>query len=692
MSACPSDEAWAAFPKAVGAVEHQALVQHLAACSPCRTIVAELARQGAIAFSDTVDPSLPAGRDPVTTNRLGRFIVLDVLGEGGMGTVLSAYDPRLDRRVALKVLRGATARSPAGHARLLREAQALARIAHPHVVPIHEVAELDGEVVLVMEHVPGQTLQEWVRAGSPPWREIVRAYIQAGRGLAAVHAAGFVHRDFKPSNALIGADARVRVIDFGLVREELTTTAGDEPPPIGGTPAIDGADGSDRLTRTGTVLGTPAYMAPEQFERADVGPRTDVYGFCISLTEALYGIRPFTGRRPGFAEGEGDDPPTATSVPRAVWIALRKGLSARPEDRPATIDTVLDELSALVEPSRRRWIVAAVVSTSLAGVAIGWFALPSAVPQEEPCSGGAAQLAPIWSDSIAGAVTSQLIASGSAYGEQVAPRVVATLTSYANAWTAAHRAACMSHRRGEQSAALLDRQMYCLDRHRQALSSTVDLLVHADAPGDPVRLVLGLPSLQRCTNRDELAATSPADGSQHGQSHALEGALERAAALERNGDYAGASEVAARIVRDAEPLAIEQLDAAANLQLGRARLLAGDLAQAEQPLRAALRHAIAADAPAIAVEAIARRIYAAGMTGGLDQTRLAELRALAEDFLQRTHDGGFAHALLLNNVGVIHRSLGQREAARDVLRQALDARGAVARPEMEMSVIVENLA
>ncbi|MGE0871680.1 MAG: protein kinase [Kofleriaceae bacterium] len=693
MSACPPDEAWAAFPKAVGAAEHQALVQHLAACSACRAVVAELARQGAIAFSETIDSTLPAVQAPVTTTkRLGRFSVLDVLGEGGMGTVLSAYDPRLDRRVALKVLRGATARSAAGHARLLREAQALARIAHPHVVPVHEVAELDGEVVLVMEHVPGQTLQDWVRAGPPPWREIVRAYVQAGRGLAAVHAAGFVHRDFKPSNALIGADGRVRVIDFGLVREELT--AADEIVEGDGEDGADGADGADRLTHTGTVLGTPAYMAPEQFERADVGPRTDVYAFCVSLSEALYGVRPFVGRRPGFAAGEGNDPPSAAPVPRRVWTVLRKGLSAAADDRPRSIEPLLDELNALIEPPRRKWIAAAVMGTSLAGIAIGWLALPGATPEEQPCSGGAAELARIWSETVAGDVTRRLVASGSAYGEQVAPRVVGTLTSYTRDWTLAHRDACMAHRRGEQSAALLDRRMYCLDRHRQALASTVDLLVHDDAPGDPVRLVLGLPPIVQCSDLDEVSATaaSTADPALDSRAHSLEGQLERAAALERNGDYMRAGEVAAQIVRDAEPLEIEPLQAAANLQLGRARLLSGELAEADQPLRAALRHAIAADAPAVAVEAIARRIYVAGMTGALDQTRLAELRSLAEDFLQRTRDGAFAHALLLNNVGVIHRSLGQREVARDVLRKALEVRGAVARPEMEMSVIVENLA
>jgi len=637
------------------------------------------------------DDASPAGQShPGVATRLGRFVVLDVLGTGGMGVVLGAYDPRLERKVALKVVRGG-ARSPAGHARLLREAQALARVAHPHVVPIHEVLELDDRIVLVMEYVAGRTLQDWVRDERPAWREIVRAYVQAGHGLAAAHAAGMVHRDFKPRNAVIGADGRVRVIDFGLARDNATE------PTERAAPQADGGGGralasTERLTPAGTMLGTPAYMAPEQFRRTDVGPKADIYSFCVSLSEALYGARPHASGHARFAAGEATRPPSEAAVPPRVWRVLRRGLSDAPDLRPASIEALLRELGALVEPALRRWTAAAGVA--LAGAMLAILAISHGEAQDAPCSGGAATLAPIWNARTRDEVTQDMDAAMGAYGREVAPVVVGALDRYATAWSASHRAVCMAHRRGEASEALLDKRMHCLDQHREALAAAVALVRDRGELRDPVALVLGLPPLARCVGPDLSAAREalPSDPVARQRLFALEAALARASAFERNGDYGGARAAATTVVHDAPQLARPALEAAASLLLGRVLLLDNDLTAASGPLRTALDHAIAADLPELAVEAIARRIYVEGVTGRLEPAAVAEQRALAESFLRRARDGGFARALLLNNVGVIYRTLGQRDLARSALRDAFAARAAVERPEPELTVIIENLA
>lgn len=261
--------------------------------------------------------------------RVGRFVIERTLGAGAMGTVYCAHDPDLSRTVAVKVLRAQVdARSTA---RLLREARGLARINHPHVVTVFEVGAIDGQPFIAMEYLPGQTLGQWVvgRAAS----EILRAYRAAGEGLAAVHAAGLVHRDFKPTNVLVDTDGHVRVADFGLVRA----------PGLADTHAPDWAPPLDwRATTTGAVLGTPAYMAPEQLNGSRVDAAADQFAFCIALYEALTGALPAGVR-------EGRLPPRG-GLPRSVHRAILRGLSTEPAARWPDMPAMLTAL----EP-RRKW-------------------------------------------------------------------------------------------------------------------------------------------------------------------------------------------------------------------------------------------------------------------------------------------------------------------------------------------------
>ncbi|MFY0535966.1 serine/threonine-protein kinase [Nannocystis pusilla] len=247
-------------------------------------------------------------------------------GAGGMGVVHTAYDPELDRKVALKLVRP-QAFGGAAHLRerLAREARVLARISHPNVVPIYDVGEADGEVFIAMELVPGPTLARWQTEQPRPWRAIVDMYLQAARGLAHAHAAGVVHRDFKPGNALVGPDGRVRVVDFGLA------VAGEASP----APAPERA-ASASLTATGALVGTPAYMAPEQWRGAAVDARSDQYSFCAALWEALAGAPyrlPDTTWRGAPAPEPAPAPTGGRAFPRWLRQVLLRGLADEPAAR-----------------------------------------------------------------------------------------------------------------------------------------------------------------------------------------------------------------------------------------------------------------------------------------------------------------------------------------------------------------------
>jgi serine/threonine protein kinase len=238
---------------------------------------------------------------------VGRYVVLARLGAGGMGVVFAAYDPELSRKVALKLLHprlAADADAAARHdarARLVREAQALARLSHPHIVAIHDVGEHRGSVWLAMEYVEGETLATWLQQRRRTWQEVLAVLTPAASGLAAAHAAGLVHRDIKPDNIIVGADGRVRVMDLGLAR----ALGGDEEPgaridarinaEVPTAAAGDLAGLAARVTRVGAVMGTPAYMSPEQFRGLPVDARADIFAFCVTLWEALMGERPFAG-------------------------------------------------------------------------------------------------------------------------------------------------------------------------------------------------------------------------------------------------------------------------------------------------------------------------------------------------------------------------------------------------------------
>ncbi|QSQ11886.1 serine/threonine-protein kinase [Myxococcus landrumensis] len=353
--------------KAVG------LAAHLESCESCRALVGE---------STLPDLDSDPGEEEATTRRLsvpppkqepgisalafpkgtrlGPYVLGEMLGLGGMGVVYVAEDTRLGRKVALKLLRPARKGvEEERRGRLLREAQAMARVSHPNVLPVFELGSAEGRDYLAMEWVEGTTLAGWLREKEHSWEEVLEKFLAAGAGLAAAHREGLVHRDFKPANVLVGKDGRVRVTDFGLVRRWRA-----EANPLDETELI--------LTRVGTTLGTPAYMSPEQRRGRRVDARSDQYSFCVALYEALHGERPAQQKVDDAQPSQTPHPrPARGRLPEQVVSALSRGLSHQPAARFTSMEPLLQALSRSHTSREWRWLGVAALLLVLLGGGLG---------------------------------------------------------------------------------------------------------------------------------------------------------------------------------------------------------------------------------------------------------------------------------------------------------------------------------
>jgi eukaryotic-like serine/threonine-protein kinase len=527
---------------------------------------------------------------------IGRYVVLDRVGSGGMGVVYAAYDSDLDRKVALKFLHaGRVDRSGLPEMRLLREAQAMARLSHPNVVAVYEVGAFEEQVFLAMEFVDGTDLRGWLAQEARTKAEILQVFRGAGSGLAAAHAAGIIHRDFKPGNLLIDQGGRPRVTDFGISRaaptDEDVKEEGTSPPPVGSL--LDAP-----LTRTGTIHGTPAYMAPEQHGREPADARSDQFSFCVALYEALLGVHPFRGDSDAelvanLRSGEVRRPPPRGAVPRWCRTVLLRGLRSRPEERYPSMDALLSELER--SPARRRRINLALVALAIAGLVLFGFALAGG-PAEDRCSGGQAEFAAVWNGGVAARLQSAFATTGRSHAASSGGRVVARFDSYGRDWTAMHRSICQATARGEQSADLLDRRMVCLTRRLGQVGTLSDLFINQvdrEVVDRAIDLVNGLDPVRACADSAALLQQigPPADPDRRARVMALERQVDRAD-MERLAGRAKAAVEGAQAALEAEKaLDYPPVAARAGRILGRALRDQGRPADAREALLAAQRAA-----------------------------------------------------------------------------------------------------
>ncbi len=421
----------------------------------------------------------PAVGEPPAT--LGRFQLLRVLGEGGMGIVHEAFDPELERRVALKVLHHAS--SVDAHARLLREARVMAKLSHPNVITVFEVGSARGQDFVAMELVEGETLGEWIRRTKPSWRPILAAYMAAGRGLISAHAAGLVHRDFKPNNVLRSNQGKILVTDFGLARASL--------------PSVDdvtSSGGEIDQTATGLLVGTPAYMAPEQWTGSALGPATDQFAFCVAVWEALAGARPFRGntldelRRAVLA---GPSRLDSTRVPRRLRAVLRRGLAVDPARRWPSMDALLAVLQRIAG-RRRMWITTASIGALTIAAVVAWWMTGDRNVVANPCP-LALDPAQAWSAERAHAIESRDAEAATLVGDDV------------SRWRTLRAAACKA------PAAVRSTRLACLDGVLARLDAVVSSVLAERGSLDADAMSIGLIDPAMC-DRDpapRIAPTSP---------------------------------------------------------------------------------------------------------------------------------------------------------------------------------------
>jgi len=658
---------------------------------------------------------------------IGRYIVLALVGRGGMGEVYAAYDPELDRKVAVKLLRvkpGNGVSLAEGRHRTLREAQAIARLSHSNVVVVFDVGTFEDKVFIAMEYVEGNTVTYWLQARQRSWQEISKVFMAAGSGLAAAHEKGLVHRDFKTDNVMVDRVGQVRVMDFGLARQAEKSGPGDAvaarptpafalkvvsstiktqnpndpetktltlrpesdvvPRPLEG-PSTSGMFEA-RLTRTGAMMGTPAYMAPEQFLGTPTDARSDQFSFCIALYEALYGERPFEGNTmssltANVVQGNVRDAPANSKVP--VWLrrVLLRGLKPRAKDRWASMEDLIAALGKNPTVSRRRWALAIGGAGALIGALIGGRHLMAS--GRPVCDRGPEKLVGIWelrsSEQEESPRQTQVhrafTQTGKSYAADVFATVSRALTNYARDWTTMYKDACeATHVRGEQSADVLDLRMSCLHERLGGLRALTD--VFSDANGEVVENAVGaansLATLDRCSDVPLLRAVvrPPEDPLMKARVTELRSRIADAKAQYDAGRWKETLKKGPVLVSEARAVGYKPLLSESLALTGLMLLKAGDPRGAEKELTESFWTADASRHDEVRAEVAANLVYAVGV----QQARFSDAHRWAtatESVLQRMGGHQLLHAWLLNDLAAVLQLQNEKEEALRLNLQAL---------------------
>jgi tetratricopeptide (TPR) repeat protein/predicted Ser/Thr protein kinase len=637
---------------------------------------------------DTADESV--ARESLARGvQVGRFVVLGLVGRGGMGDVYAAHDPELDRKVAIKLLRGRANRGPTaeGRARLMREAQAIAKVSHPNVVVIYDVGTFDGRVFIAMEFIEGATLGYWMQFQPRTLSEILEVFVAAGRGLESAHEKELVHRDFKPDNVMVGKDGQVRVMDFGLARlaidREKSSSEGPGGSPLLSMAELDEDPMSTRIlaqatpnwplgtttpwediTRAGAIVGTPAYMAPEQFQGAATDARTDQFSFCVALYEALYSVRPFAAQN--FQElttnvltGQIRPEPEGSVVPASIRRALLRGLSTRPEDRFPSMNALLAQLQQ--EPAWsgvRRFAVGA--AAKLAGV---WEA-------PEVGHDGEAE--------AKAAVRRAFLATGKPYAAAAFEATSRILDRFARRWTDLYVDACeATHVRGDQSPEILDLRMMALGDALEDLRALCHQLRQAtpDTVENAVNAATALGTLERCADVKLLRAIvrPPEDAATRAEVEELRVRLAGVRALARLGRVSEGLKAAVALERDARRVGYAPLLAEVLFICGMMRFEVSDVDEATRTVEDAAWTAELCRHDEVAAEAAASLVY---MTGHV-QSRFdaGEIWSRhAETVLRRIGGHDLVRGWLFNNRGAMRATQGRLREAIEDMHQAIGAK------------------
>ncbi|MFV8749259.1 tetratricopeptide repeat protein [Nannocystaceae bacterium ST9] len=656
--------------------------------------------EGEVTLAATRDEQSGPFASGAMPTRLGRFPILHPLGEGGMGVVYAAYDEKLDRKIAIKLLR--TRGGEPARLRLIREAQALARLSHPNVVQIYEIAEIVHQGVeqayLVMEFVDGVTLGEWL--ATPRTRqEILATFIAAGRGLAEAHAAGLVHRDFKPDNVMIRADGRVLVMDFGLAFADESSDA-----PELGEPELSKL--SQHLTATGAMMGTPAYMAPEQFLGQATDAQTDQFGFCVALWEALHGQRPFAGKDVAalslaVTSGEISRPERRgerDEVPSWLREILERGLARKPADRWPSLASLLDALARDPTRSRRIAFASLVAMATLLAAVVGARVMAERERAERvaACEAEGRAIEADWNDAIRSELERDFVATGLEFADEAWQSTQHWLDDYTRDWTELRTRVCVETRveqtRSEDS---YEQVAACLDGRRAILAGLSIAWKHADRQ-TIVRATSAAATLlpaSTCTDAAALALQiRPPEGSRE-QVQRLRVELEQAGALHIAAKYDQALVRYQAVLVEAEALGWRPLIAEARYAVGTAQNDAGQPEAALLSLRRGAVDAVAGGHDLVGLDTVTAMVDVVGGRLARHDEALA-WGELGQAMVERLDlEGTLYEATSLSALGNIRTIVGDFDIAIDLERRALAIREAVLGPDHpEVANSLDNLA
>ena len=598
--------------------------------------------------------------------RIGRYVVLERVGTGGMGVVYAAYDPELDRKVAIKILH--TLHGEA-HDALLHEARTLAKLSHPHVVAVHDVGtfELGGREVMfvAMEFIAGATLTSWLHESSPSQHEVLDLLLEAARGLAAAHAVGIVHRDFKPDNVLVDREGHAHVVDFGLARASMESPQ----------------------TETGTPLygGTPGYMSPEQLSGVSTDARTDQFSFCVTLWEALYGERPHEGRTmieiaANILTDKRRAPRPTVAVPRWLRAAIDRGLAVDPADRWPSLDALVETLARGRSRARMLRGIAFVGALGLAIAGV----LGVRMFDEQRRIAACEEIDVAWNDEQRAAVRAGLIDTGAPDAAITADKLMPWLDEQADALRDARTRACLAHDVGHTwTSDMHDRASWCLDERELELDALVSELRHADtrALASAVQAAAALRSVDSCLDSALLERLPAPPTDAHDEVQAIRAELSRARALEATGAYPESLEAAQASLQRAEAVAWPPLVAAARNHVAGGLQNCGRFSEAEATYEAAYFEAEMAGATEEAFEAAinAARIVGSKLARHAEAERWAKLADLARARLP--DPAGLREARTLVARAQVRLRAGAYPDAVQLAERALEIREASLGPE-----------
>jgi tetratricopeptide (TPR) repeat protein len=662
---------------------------------------------------------------------VGRYVLLGVIGKGGMGIVYAAYDPDLDRKVALKLLRvkergGGGDNLSDKRARLQREAKAIARLSHPNVIVVYDVGTYEDQLFIAMELVDGVTVTKWRDQSARSWREVLDVFIEAGEALAAAHEAGLVHRDFKPDNVMVTRDGKVRVMDFGLARrvkrpaEEGTPQAlpGDDSTAIPGggnespgrtvssnetfvdLPTTDG-----QLTHDGTVVGTPAYMPPEQY-LGKTDARADQFSFCVALYESVYGQHPFEaktafGLAGNIAAGRVRDAPVGSRVPLWLRRILLRGMRPNPDERYPSMKELLEALGSDPAVRRRRWLLATAAVTLVAAAIVA--ARQSASSRRALCEGGPAKVAAAWELPLRGgdgprhvAVRGAFAATKKPYVPETLRSVVRLLDDYATRWAGVYREACEATQiRGEQSGEVLDLRMSCLNDRLGGLKALTDLFT--DATGETVEHAVdaahALAPLDGCSDIKQLRAVIPPPSpGVRAQVDALRMDLSQVKALYDSGRFNAALEKVRPLIEAVRTLEYRPVEAEVMARLCAIETELGHNSDAEETCERALRASLASRADDLFAEVAGEFVWVA--TGEGHFAEAERWAHFAQAALERTaHPNPIVYAWLINNMGEIYDLQGRHAEALEYEQRARKLKeNALGPDDPDVAISIANVA